>query len=214
MIAEIPDWRVSGDWFDVCKCSIPCPCTFAQAPSEGDCAGILAWHIRDGHFGDVALEGLNLAALGAFDGNIWEGAKGDMAMFVDERADERQREALGIIWSGQAGGWPGDFAAMIGNVRGMEFAQIDFSIDDDLGSWRVEIPGKLLGEAEALSGPTTPAPGARVQVVNAPGAEVGPGPVATWGRSTTDRADAYDFKWERTGKSSKHFPFDWHGPDD
>ena len=28
---NIPDWKVSGDWFDVCKCSIPCPCEFAQA---------------------------------------------------------------------------------------------------------------------------------------------------------------------------------------
>src|SRR5205823_5947711 len=135
-MADIPEWRVSGDWFDVCKCSIPCPCTFAQAPSDGDCEGILAWHIRAGHFGDVGLDGLSLVGLGTFDGNIWEGAKADMALFVDERAEDRQREALQAIWSGQAGGWPGEFAAMIGNMRGMEFAQINFSIDDDLGSWR------------------------------------------------------------------------------
>jgi hypothetical protein len=212
-MAEIPEWRVSGDWFDVCKCSIPCPCTFAQPPSEGDCEGILAWHIRDGHFGDVGLDGLNLVGLGAFEGNLWEGAKADMALFVDERADERQREALQTIWSGQAGGWPGEFAAMIENMRGMEFAQIDFDIDDDLGSWRVEIPGKVLGEAMALTGPTAPE-GARVQVLNPPGAEVGPGQVATWGKSTTERAEAFDFKWDRSGKSSKHFPFDWHGPHD
>ena len=24
----------------------------------------------------------------------------------------------------------------------------------------------------------------------------------------------YDFKWDRSGKSSKHFPFDWSGPDE
>jgi hypothetical protein len=211
-MADVPSWRVSGDWFDVCKCSIPCPCTFAQPPTEGDCEGILAWHIREGHFGDVGLDGLNLVALGVFEGNVWAGAKVDMALFLDERADEPQREALQTIWSGQAGGWPADFAAMIGNMRGMEFARIDFDIDDDLGSWRVEIPGKVLGQAEALTGPTAPE-GARVQVHNAPGAEVGPGQVATWGKATTDRADAFDFSWERSGKSSKHFPFDWHGPD-
>jgi hypothetical protein len=212
-MADFPDWRVSGDWFDVCKCAIPCPCTFAQPPTYGDCEGILAWNIREGHFGDVRLDGLNVVALAAFEGNIWAGAKADMAMFVDERADERQREALQAIWSGQAGGWPGDFSAMIGNVRGMEFARIDFDIDEDLGSWRVEIPGKLLGEAQALTGPTSP-PGGRVQLHNAPGAEVGPGQVATWATATIDRADAFDFRWERSGKSSKHFPFDWRGPDD
>jgi hypothetical protein len=101
---------------------------------------------------------------------------------------------------------------MIGNVRGTEFARIDFAIDDDLGSWRVEIPGKVLGEAEALTGPTAPE-GARVQLHNAPGAEVGPGQIATWATATTDRADAYGFSWERSGKSSKHFPFEWSGPD-
>ena len=212
-MADVPEWQVSGDWFDVCKCAIPCPCTFAQPPTEGDCDGILAWHIGEGHFGEVELDGLNVVALATFDGNVWAGAKVDLGMFVDERADERQRAALQTIWSGQAGGWPGDFGEMIGNLRGMEFAQIDFEIDDDLGSWRVEIPGKVVGEAQALTGPTTPE-GARVQVHNAPGAEVGPGQVATWGTATTDRANAFDFSWERSGKSSKHFPFNWRGPDD
>ena len=212
-MADFPAWRVSGDWFDVCKCAIPCPCTFAQPPTYGDCEGILAWHIREGRFGDVGLDDLSVAALAAFEGNVWAGAKVDMAMFVDERADDRQREALQAIWSGQAGGWPAYFSELIGNVRGMEFARIEFEIDDDLGSWRVEIPGKLLGEAEALTGPTAPE-GARVQVHNAPGAEVGPGQVATWGTATVDRADGFGFSWERSGKSSKHFPFDWSGPDD
>ena len=41
-MAETPAWHLEGDWFDVCKCTVPCPCTFAQAPSEGDCEGILA----------------------------------------------------------------------------------------------------------------------------------------------------------------------------
>jgi hypothetical protein len=31
--AEIPNWKATGDWFDVCKCNIPCPCEFAQTPT-------------------------------------------------------------------------------------------------------------------------------------------------------------------------------------
>jgi len=42
----IPKWKVSGDWFDVCKCNIPCPCTFAQTPTYVDCDGIMAYHIN------------------------------------------------------------------------------------------------------------------------------------------------------------------------
>lgn len=39
MTVNIPSWKLSGDWFDVCKCNMPCPCEFAQAPTYGDCDG-------------------------------------------------------------------------------------------------------------------------------------------------------------------------------
>ena len=91
----------------------------------------------------------------------------------------------------------GTFANFIGEVRGMEFARIDFHVDDDLASWRAEIPGKVKSSAEALGGPTTP-PGKRVQVHNAGGCETGPGGVATYGKATADMADAFGFKWDRT----------------
>lgn len=212
-MADVPRWHIAGDWFDTCNCSIPCPCTFAQPPTTGECEGILAWHIRKGNYGDVQLDGLSVMAVGAFKGNIWEGkTKASMAMFIDERADPRQRNALQMIFSGRVGGWPGTFANFIGEVRGMEFARIEFHVDDDLASWRAEIPGKLTSRAEALGGPTTP-PGKRVQVHNAGGSETGPGSVATYGRAISDQADAFGFKWDRTGLSSKHIGFDWSGPD-
>ncbi|HZR91298.1 MAG TPA: DUF1326 domain-containing protein [Gaiellaceae bacterium] len=209
---DVPRWHVVGDWFDVCKCAIPCPCTFAQAPTDGDCEGILAWHIREGSYGDVRLDSLNVVAVGAFEGNLWAGeGKVTLGMFVDERADERQREALGVIFGGRGGGWPAEFAQAIGEVRGVEYAPITFEIADDLSSWAAEVPGRATARAEALTGPTTP-PGRRVQVLNAPGAEVGPGQVATWGRATADDVDAFGFRWRWEGRSSKHFPFDWQGP--
>jgi hypothetical protein len=212
-MADLPRWNVKGDWFDVCNCSIPCPCTFAQPPTTGNCEGLLAWHIKTGQYGDVRLDGLSVMAVGTFKGNIWEGkTKASMGMFIDERADARQREALQIIFSGRAGGWPGTFAQFIGDVRGLEFARIDFHVDDDLASWRAEIPGKVAASAEALGGPTTP-PGKRVQVYNAGGAECGPGSVATYGTATADKAQVFGFQWDRSGKSSKHMAFDWSGPD-
>jgi hypothetical protein len=210
-MADVPQWHLVGDWFDVCNCTIPCPCTFAQAPSEGDCDGILAWHIGEGNYGDVRLDGLNVLAMGSFEGNIWEGAKAAMGIFIDERADDAQREALQTIFGGQAGGWPGEFASTIAEVRGIEYVPITFEIADDLAYWAAEVPGKATARAEALTGPTT-LPGRRVQVHNPPGAEVGPGQIATWGRATVNRADSFGFKWEWDGRSSKHFPFDWSGP--
>ena len=114
--------------------------------------------------------------------------------------------------AGRVGGWPAIFGSFIGDARVMEFARIDFHVDDDLASRRAEIPGKLTSSAEALGGPTTP-PGKRVQVHNAGGCETGAGGVATYGKATADRADAFGFEWDSTGRSSKHIPFDWSGPD-
>jgi hypothetical protein len=205
-------WKLEGDWFDVCKCNIPCPCTFAQMPTTGDCDGVLAWHVRKGNYGKTRLDGLNVLAIGSFKGNLWSGnVKATRGIFIDERGEKEQREALLAIFGGKAGGFPGEFAKMIGDVRGIEYAPIKFEIAKDLSHWRAEIPGKVLASAEALSGPMTP-PGKRVQVHNAPGAEVGPGEVATWGAATADKVDAMGFKWERGRESSKHFPFHWSGP--
>ena len=134
-----------------------------------------------------------------------------MGMFIDERADDRQREALQMIMSGQAGGFPATFAELIGEMRGIEFAPIEFEIADDLAYWRAEVPGRVVAKAEALTGPTTP-PGKRVQMLNPPGSEVGPGGVATWGTATANEVDALGFKWEWSGRSSKHISFDWTGP--
>ena len=173
---------------------------------------MLAYHIREGEYGDVRLDGFNVLAVGYFDGNIWaREAQLTLGLYIDESADERQRDALQRVFSGQAGGFMVTFAELVGEVRGLEFVPITFELADDLASWRAEIPGKIVAVAEALSGPTTP-PGARVQLLNPPGSEVGPGQVCTWGKATAHQVDVPGFQWEWAGKSSKHIPFDWTGP--
>jgi hypothetical protein len=212
-MAEVESWQLKGDWFDVCRCRVPCACTFAQPPDEGKCEGILAWHITEGTYGDTRLDDLSVVAIAEFEGNIWTGeASPRMGMILDERADDAQREALGIIFGGDAGGWPGGFAEMVDEVLGVEVAPIEFELADDLSRWSVNVPGKARGAAEALTGPTSPE--VPVQVHNAPGAEVGPGQVATYGTATEDEVEAFGLKWSWPGRSSKHFPFEWSGPDD
>src|ERR1044071_4197060 len=193
----IPKWKASGDWFDVCKCNIPCPCEFAQAPTYEECDGILAYHIKKGNYGDIPLDDLNVLALGSFKGNIWTGdglTRVNMAILFDEKANEKQREALNMIFSGRAGGFMAEFAKRIGEIRGIEYASIKFELADDMLYWSAEIPGKILARAEALTGPTTP-PGKRVQTINPPGSEVGPGQVATWGRSVEVSTKGFGLDW-------------------
>ena len=211
-MANIPSWWMRGDWFDVCSCNIACPCEFAQPPTNNHCEGVLAYHVREGDYGGTRLDGLNVLAVSDFTGNIWAGeAKLSLGLFIDERANESQRQALQMVFAGQAGGFMAILARSIGDVRGIEFVPITFDIAADLAYWKAEIPGKVKASAAALTGPMTP-PGARVQTLNPPGSEVGPGQIATWGKTTDNLVDAYGFKWDWAGQSSKHIPFDWTGP--
>jgi hypothetical protein len=213
-MAEIPQWRVTGDWFDVCSCDIPCPCEFAQPPTNDRCFGVLAYRVRDGKYGDVPLNNLSLILVASFGGNLWTGKARDlrMGLFLDARANDRQREALGMIFGGQAGGFPAWLAGVTGHAQmlGMEVAPIKFEVAADLTHWSAEIAGKVSAAADALGGPTTPK-GKLVQTLNPPGSETG-GAVATWGTTTANRVDAMGLEWSVTGKSSKHIPFDWSGP--
>ena len=152
--------------------------------------------------------------LGSFRGNVWEKASDFKdAIFMDERADESQRAALQSVFSGAGGGWPKRFGELVkGETMGFVFAPIKVDIAPDLSKWSAEIPAhNILAAAEALMGPTSD--GKVTKIHHLPGSETGPGGVATWGRATADRADAFGFKWNRTGKSSKLIAFEWSGPD-
>ncbi|MFI1828223.1 DUF1326 domain-containing protein [Streptomyces sp. NPDC020412] len=205
------DWHLKGEWFDVCSCSMPCPCTFAQAPTNGACRFTLVWQIHEGHFGDVRLDGLGIVALGEFAGNMWvddPDATMTAMFYIDAKGTQEQRDALEEIFRGNVGGWPGKFGSLITEVRDVQYAPIRFDAAEDLAYWRASVGDKVSVGATALTGPTAD-PNRRVQLINAPGAEVGPGQVATWGVVSADRAEGFDFSAEYRGGSSKHFPFDW-----
>ena len=88
-------------------------------PTEGDCHVALLFHIDKGAYGEVKLDGLNLAVCASSDGPMgrgnWTGAT-----YVDERAGDRQMEALGAIFSGAAGGPMAAFAPLFGKSLGVK----------------------------------------------------------------------------------------------
>ncbi len=215
-MADTPTWRIVGDWFDNCSCAIACPCTFAQPPDNGYCESVLFWHVTRGHYGDTVLDDLSFVRVGRWDGDLWGGrVKGEAGVFIDDRADEAQAEALAAIISGRAGGFPGKVAALFTEgrqLRGMERAKISFEITPDQSRWGVDIAGKVRAWAEALTGPTSN-PGEYPRLANAPGSETGPGPqLVTWGKATVCKVDAFGFDFSWDVNSAKHIPFDWTGP--
>ena len=173
----------------------------------------MAYHIREGAYGDIPLDGLRVIAVLWFHGNFWPGeAAVPFGICIAERADARQRDAIQQVFSGQAGGFMARVAALMGTGgQWIAFVPITFAVADDLAYWRAEMPGQVHAAAEALTGPTTP-PGARGQLVHPPGSETGPGQVCPWGKTTANLVNAPGCQWAWAGKSSKHIPFDGTGP--
>ena len=211
----IPDWHISGDWFDICSCNVPCPCTMAQPPTSQPCDGLFAYRIKQGHFGEHDMAGLNVVILFTLYGAAWSGGDIDVGLFFDSAANEGQRNGLQMIFTGQAGGWMTQFVpAVVREVKGVEFAEISVKVDEKLEHWNVEIPNVVNASGEALSGPTSD-PDKRVQTFNPPGSEVGPtNGAVTWGKSINGKWQAFGFSQNiPSGQNSKHIPFDWSGPD-
>jgi Protein of unknown function (DUF1326) len=117
-MTEIPNWHITGGWFDNCSCAVACPCTFAQAPDNGFCQSVLSWHIRSGHHGHINLDGLSFVRVGRWEGDLWpERSREPPVFFIDDHADERQAEVLPRIFGGHAGGFPALVASLFTEGR-------------------------------------------------------------------------------------------------
>jgi hypothetical protein len=87
-------------------------------------------YLKKGNYGDILLDGLNVLVIASFKGNIWTGdgfAKTIMAIFFDDKSDEKQRKALNMIFSGKAGGFMAQFAKL-GEIRGIEYALLSLRL--------------------------------------------------------------------------------------
>lgn len=151
-------WTIKGREFVHCNCAPGCPCQFNSLPTNGDCKAVGAIHIEEGHHGDTDLSGLNIGIIVAWPGAIHEG-RGQVVPIVDERADDKQREALLRIMSGEDT-LPGStffnvFAQTFEKVHDPVFAPIDLEIDIDGRTARVNVPGVLEARGEPIKNPVT-----------------------------------------------------------
>jgi hypothetical protein len=103
MSSEKPSWRLKGQVLVACNCDYGCPCNFNALPSHGKCEGGWTWHVEQGSFDGVPLDGLNFSIYVNWPGAIHEG-HGEGVFLVDERADARQRDAIANLIRGDVGG--------------------------------------------------------------------------------------------------------------
>jgi hypothetical protein len=152
------DWYVEGVEFGNCNCKYGCPCQFEDLPSHGHCQGFEVLRIDQGYFGEVDLAGLNAALVYAWPGAVFEG-NGTMQAIIDERANERQRDALNTILHGgetkEAATHWWVYHAMSSTVHPTLFKPIQFEVDVEARTARVVIPGVLESTGRPIKSPAT-----------------------------------------------------------
>jgi hypothetical protein len=120
------EWQLSGTIIIACNCDWGCPCNFNARPTRGKCEGGWVWAIDHGHIGGVPVDGLRIALYADWPGAIHEGG-GQAVCYVDDRADDAQRDALTRLLQGRLGGPWGIFNNTYG-LTGPETARFDLHL--------------------------------------------------------------------------------------
>jgi hypothetical protein len=192
-------WKVSGSYFETCNCEVACPCIFLSPPTNGECTALLAWHIDQGRFDDVNLEGLNAVLAVHSPGLMIEG-KWKVALYVDDRGDQSQQNALTQIFSGQAGGHLAALGPLIGEVLGAKAAPIEYQSEGKRRSLRL---GEIAAaEIEGLPGQE----GGDITIAGPPLVAV-PGVSLVVAKSKQTRFNDYGLSWEVSNKNGFFSPF-------
>jgi hypothetical protein len=109
-VDSLTPWRISGTYLEACNCEAICPCRRIGGrqggrSTEGICLGSLSWQIDAGHAGEVELGGLRAVLANRYDDDE-PSSPWSFVLYLDERADARQQEALEGIFLGRLGGTP------------------------------------------------------------------------------------------------------------
>lgn len=194
-------WNAKGEWMNSCNCDPGCPCLFWSDPTAGHCDAIDTFHIGTGKYGGVKLDGLNVVYATRSPGNIW---KGNMwgAIYLDAKANAKQKQALETIFTGKAGGVPEAITKLVGKLAGLKWAQIKI----DTRKRTVEIPGVLSFRLEPSKGGDQKTP---IKVVNHPfGPAIAP---MEMGKGTSSSYRDYEVEFQNTGKDANWAPFSFKG---
>jgi hypothetical protein len=104
----VTGWRITGRYFESCNCDPICPCRRINGVSggrstHGECLGVLTWAIAEGHATGCRLDGLKVALAIRYHDDE-PSSPWTHVLYVDEGADDAQRDSLVDIYTGRGGG--------------------------------------------------------------------------------------------------------------
>ncbi|MET9909326.1 DUF1326 domain-containing protein [Streptomyces sp. NPDC006476] len=110
-------WNLNGTYLESCNCDVVCPCTTSglTAPADHErCQVTLAFHVDSGNVDGVDVSDRSVAVFIDAPRVMAEGGW-QVALYLDGGADDGQADALGKVFSGQAGG-PGLIQSLCDHV--------------------------------------------------------------------------------------------------
>lgn len=198
-------WEISGQYMETCNCDFVCPCplTGLQHSTHGTCTFAMAFRVDQGRFDGVNLGGTAFVVVGRTPGNMADG-NWMVGVIVDETASPPQKQALGAITSGQAGGPIAGLAPLLGTFLGVEERQIDFKGHGS--SWSVVVPDRL---DQAVEG----AKGLGGEVLHLDNTGHPAADRLALAHASRTHINAFGIRYdETTGRNNGHFaPFRWIG---
>lgn len=159
-----------------------------------------AFHINSGSYGIVTLDGLNVAMIARTPGPMAEG-NWSVALYLDERANEQQSQALMAIFTGTVGGPLGALAPLISTVLGAKAVPITFNVAGKRHS--VEIPNIMHLAVQPL--PTLD-PNNEIWALNAH--PFSPKLAMAVGDRNSTWTD-YGMSWDNSGKNGHYASISW-----
>ena len=199
-------WRIAGEEIGNCNCAWGCPCQFNALPTHGRCEALVAYDVREGHYGDTRLDGLRFAGLYSWPGAIHEG-NGTRQVIIDEQASAEQRSALETMTSGTAGGAYFEiFAAVCPNALETVSAPIELSVDRERREASIRIPGFAESRVEPIRNPVS-GEEHRARIVLPGGFEYTEAEMANTVQASVTSAEPLSFAFENAYAQLN--PFDW-----
>jgi hypothetical protein len=170
-------------------------------PTQGACEVMIGFHVNQGSFGDVSLDGLNVALLLRTPGPMAEG-NASVAAYIDERADDRQRQALQAVFTGAVGGPMGLLAPLVTQVLGVTPAPITFSKQGSSRTMEVAGKGKIAVHGLPSAAPDDAPWVANIHPFNPTGVALAVG-------DTGSRWADYGMRWDNSGRNGHYAPIQW-----
>jgi len=121
-------WKLRGKVLAACNCDWGCPCNFNALPTMGNCEGGWTWHVEDGTYGMVRVDGLNFSVYARWPGAVHHG-NGEAVIFIDEHAHNSQRSVIETLVGGTVGGPWAVLACTWRRIHGPYAVAYDIALD-------------------------------------------------------------------------------------